>query len=41
MLEHWSGLDKAAGDKAFRQLVGVMKKRSGHVLEEFKRNNKK
>ena len=41
MLEHWSGLDKVAGDQAFRQLVGVMKNGSTHVLEEFKRNNKK
>ena len=41
MLEHWSGLDNAAGDKAFREIVGVMKKGSDHVLEEFKRNNKK
>jgi len=41
MLERWSSLDKAEGDKAFRQLVGVMKESSGQVLDEFKRNNKK
>jgi hypothetical protein len=41
MLEYWSSLDKVAGDKAFRQLVGTMKKGSKHTLEEFKRNNKK
>jgi len=41
MLEHWTNLDKTTGDKAFRQLVGDMKKSSKHTLEEFKRNNKK
>jgi hypothetical protein len=41
MLERWSSLDKAVGEKAFRQIVGAMKKSSSHVLEEFKRNNKK
>jgi hypothetical protein len=41
MLEHWTNLDKATGNKAFRQLVGAMKKGSKHTLEEFKRNNKK
>ena len=41
MLERWSTLDKAEGEKAFRQIVGAMKKSSSYVLEEFKRNNKK
>ena len=41
MLERWSGFDKAAGEKAFRQMVGGMKKGSNNTLEEFKRNNKK
>ena len=41
MLEHWTNLDKATGDQAFRQLVGAMKQGSRYTLEEFKRNNKK
>ncbi len=41
MIERWVKLDKAAGEKTFRELVGTMKKGSGHALEEFKRNNKK
>jgi len=41
MLEYWSSLDKAEGEKAFRQIVGPLKKSGTHVLEEFKRNNKK
>jgi hypothetical protein len=41
MLERWVTLDKAAGEKTFRQLVGSMKKGSSNSLEEFKRNNKK
>ena len=41
MLERWSSLDKAEGDNAFRQIVGPLKKSGTHVLEEFKRNNKK
>lgn len=39
MLERWVILDKAAGEKAFRQLVGSMKKGSDSALDEFKRNN--
>ncbi|MDR1500403.1 MAG: DUF2764 domain-containing protein [Tannerellaceae bacterium] len=41
MMERWAKLDKAAGERSFRQLVGAMKKGSDNVLEEFKRNNKK
>ncbi|MDR1344280.1 MAG: DUF2764 domain-containing protein [Tannerellaceae bacterium] len=41
MLERWATLDKASGERSFRQLVGAMKKGSDNVLEEFKRNNKK
>jgi len=41
MQEHWLSLDKAEGEKAFRQIVGPLKKSSTHILEEFKRNNKK
>ncbi|MDR0430854.1 MAG: DUF2764 domain-containing protein [Tannerellaceae bacterium] len=41
MIERWVTLDKATGEKTFRELVGTMKKGSGNVLEEFKRNNKK
>jgi hypothetical protein len=41
MMERWATLDKAAGERSFRQLVGAMKKGSDNVLEEFKRNNKK
>jgi hypothetical protein len=41
MSERWTTLDKATGEKAFRQLVGSMKTGSDNALEEFKRNNKK
>jgi hypothetical protein len=41
MLERWTTLDKETGEQSFRSLVGAMKKGSGNVLEEFKRNNKK
>ncbi|MDR1556615.1 MAG: DUF2764 domain-containing protein [Tannerellaceae bacterium] len=41
MMERWAMLDKNAGERSFRELVGVMKKGSDNVLEEFKRNNKK
>ena len=41
MLERWSNLDKVAGEKVFRQMVGDIKKGSNNTLEEFKRNNKK
>jgi hypothetical protein len=41
MLERWSGLNKAEGETVFRQIVEPLKKSGAHVLEEFKRNNKK
>jgi hypothetical protein len=41
LLERWTTLNKTTGEKAFRQLVGTMKKGSDSALEEFKRNNKK
>lgn len=41
MLERWAILDKATGEKTFRELVGAMKKGSDSALEEFKRNNTK
>ena len=41
ILERWTSLDKATGEKTFRQLVEAMKKGSEYTLEEFKRNNKK
>jgi len=41
MQEHWATLDKVEGEKAFRQIVGPLKKSGTHILEEFKRNNKK
>ncbi|MDR1259374.1 MAG: DUF2764 domain-containing protein [Tannerellaceae bacterium] len=41
MMERWATLDKAAGERSFRELIGSMKKGSDNVLEEFKRNNKK
>ena len=41
ILERWTNLDKATGEKTFRQLVEAMKKGSEYTLEEFKRNNKK
>lgn len=41
MIERWVTLNKATGEKTFRELVGTMKKGSDNALEEFKRNNKK
>jgi hypothetical protein len=41
MQDYWSSLDKAEGEKAFRQIVAPLKQSGTHVLEEFKRNNKK
>ncbi|MDR3143128.1 MAG: DUF2764 domain-containing protein [Tannerellaceae bacterium] len=41
MIERWVTLDRATGEKTFRELVGAMKKGSDNALEEFKRNNKK
>ncbi|MDR0749364.1 MAG: DUF2764 domain-containing protein [Tannerellaceae bacterium] len=41
MTERWATLDSVAGEKAFRNLAGAMKKGSDNALEEFKRNNKK
>ena len=41
MIERWTVLDKAAGEKTFRQTVETMKKESAEVLDEFKRNNTK
>ena len=39
MIERWVTLDKARGEKTFRELVGAMKMGSENALEEFKRNN--
>ncbi len=39
MIERWLTLDKAKGEKTFRELVGAMKTGSENALEEFKRNN--
>ena len=41
MVERWATLDKAAGEKTFREIVRAMKKGSENALEEFKRNNEK
>jgi len=41
MIERWTTLDKAAGEKTFRELIGGMKKGSDSALEEFKKNNTK
>ncbi|MDR1980261.1 MAG: DUF2764 domain-containing protein [Tannerellaceae bacterium] len=41
MIERWASLDKRGGERIFRELVGAMKRGSGSVLEEFKRNNNK
>jgi hypothetical protein len=41
MIERWVSLDRTGGERIFRELVGAMKKGSGRVLEEFKRNNNK
>ena len=35
MIERWGMLDKATGEKTFREIVGAMKKGSEHALEEF------
>lgn len=39
MIERWVTLDKATGEKTFREIVGAMKKGSENALDEFKRNN--
>lgn len=41
MIERWVSLDKTAGEKMFRNLIGGMKKESLASLDEFKRNNNK
>ncbi|MDH6533803.1 DUF2764 domain-containing protein [Parabacteroides sp. 52] len=41
MIERWTTLDKIAGEKTFRELIGGMKKGSDSALEEFKKNNTK
>jgi hypothetical protein len=41
MIERWLTLDKVAGEKSFREIVGVMKTGSRNALDEFKRNNDK
>lgn len=41
MVERWATLDKATGEKTFREIVGTMKKGSENALDEFKRNNEK
>ena len=41
MQEHWTTLNKVEGEKTFRQIVEPLKKGGTHILEEFKRNNKK
>ena len=41
MIERWVSLDKVAGEKMFRSLIGGMKKESLASLDEFKRNNNK
>ncbi len=40
MMERWATLDKATGERTFRELIGEMKTGSNHALNEFKRNNK-
>ncbi|MDR0537630.1 MAG: DUF2764 domain-containing protein [Tannerellaceae bacterium] len=41
IMERWNSLDKAEGERAFRQLAGNMKRGSDNALKEFERNNKK
>ncbi|MDF9831259.1 DUF2764 domain-containing protein [Parabacteroides sp. PF5-6] len=41
MIERWTSLDRAAGEKTFRELIGGMKKGSDNALGEFKKNNTK
>ena len=41
MIERWVVLDKARGEKTFREIVSVMKKGGENALDEFKRNNNK
>ena len=40
MIERWIALDKARGDRTFRQLVSDMKRESADTLEEFKEKNR-
>jgi len=39
MTERWALLDKGAGERTFRNLVGAMKKGSANALGEFQQNN--
>lgn len=41
MIERWTSLDRVAGERTFRELIGGMKKGSDNALEEFKKNNTK
>lgn len=41
MIERWVLLDKATGEKTFRQIVDAMKKGSINTLEEFKKSSNK
>ena len=41
MIERWVTLDKARGEKTFRELVGAMKMGSENALEEFKKKQYK
>ena len=40
MIERWSTLDAASGEKTFRRLVHTMKSESAETLGKFKENNK-
>ena len=39
MMERWTLLDKAMGEKTLREMIGEMKTGSNQALNEFKRNN--
>lgn len=41
MIERWLTLDEAAGEKSFREIVGMMKTGSRNALDEFRKNNDK
>lgn len=41
MIERWLNLDKATGEKTFREMVGVLTKESRESLNEFKKRNAK
>jgi hypothetical protein len=39
MIERWAALDKATGERTFREMLGAIKRESAEVLDKFRENN--